>query len=128
MSLGKCKDCATVKPLMSPGVCRECEAARAEGFKKVREYFRRHAGTPAHEVAEATGVRIEIILEWVAQGRLTTKMGIDAGDAATQLAEAERLADLRTQFAAVTTTNGPAAPGPPAPTRRSVGMHRKDHQ
>lgn len=129
MSLGKCKDCATVKPLMSRGICHQCDVARADGFRRVRDHFRRHAGTPASEVAEATGVSIETILEWVAEGRLTSKMGIDAGDTTAHLAEAERMAGLRKQFAAAAPALQPAsAPAStPATHARSAGMHRKDH-
>lgn len=124
MSLGRCKDCNTVGPLKSIGVCVACHEARAESFQTVRDYFRRNAGTPAAKVAEDTGVGIEMILEWVAEGRLTAATGLSAEDAARGHAEEERMESLRQQFAQ--TVQSGAGPAPAArPSTPRTGMHRR---
>ncbi len=122
MTLGKCKDCDKVGPVTSHGVCPACEETRAESFRTVKDYFRRNAGTPAAKVSEETGVGIELILEWVAEGRLTAASGLAPAEAAVGHAAQERMASLRQQFAQST----PSAPASaPAPTTSHTGMHRR---
>jgi len=71
--LKNCRQCGQVFASQGSSLCRKCFAKVDEEFTIVRKYVREHNGADVIEVAQATGVKEETILQFVREGRLLTK-------------------------------------------------------
>lgn len=66
-----CARCGKVFVAAAPQrVCPSCSRDDEEQFRAVKEYLNRNPGSPLGQVAEATGVRPDVILSYLRQGRL----------------------------------------------------------
>lgn len=72
--LRNCPECGRVFAYTGlRNLCPQCIEEEEKKFVKVRQYLRDHSGASVFEVAEATGVKEEVILRFLREGRLKTK-------------------------------------------------------
>lgn len=71
--LRNCIQCGRVFAFQGSKVCSKCQEAVEGEFTIVRKYVRDHPGADVMEVAEATGVTEEKILQFLREGRLISK-------------------------------------------------------
>lgn len=65
-----CSDCNSVFVHPVNTLCSECTKKRNEQFNKVKEYLRKHPRAQLAEVVSETGVSLERVREFTAEGRL----------------------------------------------------------
>ena len=73
----RCPICDTTYGISILGVytCRRCGHQEADTFGKVRAYLLDHKRASAHEIAEATGVSLKAIDEFLREGRIEITEG-----------------------------------------------------
>ena len=69
-----CKDCESLFTSYGSKLCPECLDKREEEFKIVRDYIWDNPGGNLKQVAEATEVDLEKIMQWLRDERLILKM------------------------------------------------------
>lgn len=57
-------------PGFGPKLCPDCRKEEEEMFKKVRDYLNENGPANYYTIAEATGIKEEIIKQWLKDGRL----------------------------------------------------------
>lgn len=65
-----CTECGRVYAFLARGVCADCLNARERLFHDVKSWLRRNPTATIETAAEATGTDIELILEWIRDGRI----------------------------------------------------------
>lgn len=71
--LKNCRQCGRVFASSGGNLCRKCIEQIDEDFRLVRKYVRDHNGADVLEVSKATGVKEEIILQFLREGRLISR-------------------------------------------------------
>lgn len=71
--LKNCRQCGRVFASAGGTLCRKCLDQVDEDFSVVRKYVRDHSGADVLEVAKATGVKEELILQFLREGRLVSR-------------------------------------------------------
>ncbi|HZK43212.1 MAG TPA: TIGR03826 family flagellar region protein [Syntrophomonadaceae bacterium] len=72
-NLRNCPKCGRLFAADGRNVCRKCQQAEDDEFTIVRKYVRDNPGASVFEVAEATGVEEEKILQFLRDGRLESR-------------------------------------------------------
>jgi flagellar operon protein (TIGR03826 family) len=72
-SLRNCPECGRIFGYMGRNLCPDCMNKEEEEFQTVRKYVRDHPGAGVFEVAEATGIDEEKILQFLRDGRLQSR-------------------------------------------------------
>lgn len=71
MDLRNCLRCGKLfRPVGGRRICSDCVESDRQEFQTVKEYLKNHPGAPIFEIAEATGVPLSKIREYVRDGRL----------------------------------------------------------
>lgn len=71
--LRNCPECGRLFAYQGRNLCRKCLEKEEDEYTVVRRYVRDHAGASVFEVADATGVEEEKILQFLRDGRLQSK-------------------------------------------------------
>ncbi|MGI6434121.1 MAG: TIGR03826 family flagellar region protein [Syntrophomonadaceae bacterium] len=71
--LKNCPQCGRVFASQGSRLCRKCMAEVDEDYAIVRKYVRKHPGADVMEVSRATGVKEELILQFLREGRLISQ-------------------------------------------------------
>lgn len=71
--LKNCPQCGRVFASQGSRLCRKCMDQLDEEFVIVRQYVRKHPGADIMEVSQATGVKEELILQFLREGRLISR-------------------------------------------------------
>ena len=68
-----CKKCdkAFAVTLKEKYYCASCSSIEEETFKDVREYIYKYPGSTPHEVAAATNLPVQKILDYIREGRVS---------------------------------------------------------
>ena len=69
-----CKDCGTLFTSYGSKLCSECMEKQETEFRIVRDYIWDNPGGNMKQVAEATEVDLEKIMQWLREERLILKM------------------------------------------------------
>lgn len=123
-----CTECGRVYAFLARGICADCLNARERLFQDVKTWLRRNPTATIETAAEATGVDIELILEWIRDGRI--RRTPQAGDVrlAEVHAQEERRKRLQEDLSAATDAVPPASPVPPTTTSPHRGFNaRRNH-
>ncbi|MDD3364549.1 MAG: hypothetical protein PHZ03_06170 [Syntrophomonas sp.] len=72
-SLRNCPECGRIFGYMGRNLCPECLGKEENEYMTVRKYVRDHPGAGVFEVAEATGIEEEKILQFLRDGRLQSR-------------------------------------------------------
>lgn len=99
MSIGTCKECGTLTQGLVRGLCHECIEAHNTAFDKVRHFFRTTRGATAQRCSDETGVSLQQIMGWIAEGRLTVAHGLTSEEIAASMRENEKVTEIRKAFA-----------------------------
>jgi len=67
-----CNKAYAANPFLRSKYCPTCEDTYESKYKTVREYLYDHRGSSAVQIAEATGIPVELILDFIADERFTT--------------------------------------------------------
>lgn len=70
MNVTNCRGCGKLFPSNGEDTCPDCIQADEQAFRVVREYLVERPGASLDQVARATGVRADVILRYLRQGRL----------------------------------------------------------
>jgi flagellar operon protein (TIGR03826 family) len=70
MNLRNCPECGRVFSYVGRNLCPKCLEKEEEEYMTVRRYVRDHRGASILEVADATGIEEEKILQFLRDGRL----------------------------------------------------------
>lgn len=73
MSIANCSICGRLFAGAQGGVCPDCLRQQEEEFDEIRRLLQLEPGLSAEEVANRTGVKLERILQFLRQGRLTVR-------------------------------------------------------
>lgn len=122
-SVHRCHDCGKLFGFLPRNLCGDCLARREELFLTVRAYFRTNPSAPVADVAHATEVPVEMIVGWIAEGRLSARPSGDQTLSALR-AEEDRLGSIRRALAETVATH--PAPETPTDTKRH-GMLGRNH-
>ena len=68
-----CKKTYAANPYSRAKYCPACEDTYEATYKQVREYLYDHRGSSAVEIAEHTGVPVELILNFISDERFMTE-------------------------------------------------------
>lgn len=71
--LRNCPECGRLFAYQSRNLCSKCLEKEEHDYNVVRRYVRDHSGASIFEVAEATGIDEEKILQFLRDGRLQSK-------------------------------------------------------
>ncbi|HOQ10643.1 MAG TPA: MerR family transcriptional regulator [Syntrophomonadaceae bacterium] len=114
-------------------VCSRCRDQEEEKYMVVRRYVRDHPGATVFEVAEATGVDEELILQFLREGRLQSRGFVEVVQCqrcGTYIESgkycAKCLQELDSQFKQVISTNRPNKPDTQEKRSSRERMHIKD--
>ncbi|MDD2620903.1 MAG: hypothetical protein PHC92_09580 [Syntrophomonadaceae bacterium] len=72
-NLRNCSKCGNIFPYQGRNICGKCVQKEEDEFQLVRKYVRDHPGVGVLEVAEATKVEEDKILQFLRDGRLQSK-------------------------------------------------------
>ncbi len=72
-SLRNCPECGKVFGYMGRNRCPECLDKEEKEYQEARKYVRDHPGAGVFEVAEATGIEEETIMQFLRDGRLQSR-------------------------------------------------------
>jgi len=72
LSLRNCARCGKVFASTGGGLCPDCSAEEEKDFVEVRDYLRGNPRATVAEIHEETGVREELILKFIREGRLVS--------------------------------------------------------
>lgn len=72
-NLRNCSQCGRLFPYAGRNICGNCLEKEEEEYQLVRKYVRDHPGAGVLEVAEATEVEHDKILQFLRDGRLKSK-------------------------------------------------------
>lgn len=72
-NLRNCSQCGRLFPYAGRNICGKCLEKEEEEFQLVRKYVRDHPGAGVLEVAEATEIEQDKILQFLRDGRLQSK-------------------------------------------------------
>ncbi|MDI3257726.1 MAG: hypothetical protein QJR01_08410 [Kyrpidia sp.] len=76
MDFANCKRCGRIyRRIAGELVCPACRREEEELYQKVRDYVAEHRGATIMEVAEATGVDADLVLQFLREGRLAVVSG-----------------------------------------------------
>lgn len=71
MNVRNCRTCGRIfNYIAGPHICPSCREKMEEKFQEVKEYIRDHKGAGINEVADACGVEIGQIHQWLREERL----------------------------------------------------------
>lgn len=70
MEIRNCPQCGKVFAYIRRNLCPECMQKEEESFQVIRDYIRNHPGSTVLSVAENTGVKEDVILRFLREGRL----------------------------------------------------------
>lgn len=71
MNVRNCKSCGRIFNYVSgPPICPACREKLEEKFQEVKDYIRENKGAGIQEVADACGVDIKQIRQWLREERL----------------------------------------------------------
>lgn len=80
MEVRNCKGCGRLFNYMGRTLCPECQKGQEDEFQKVKEYIRENPMSGVADVAEATGVSVHQIRQWIREERLMlTDVSASAG-------------------------------------------------
>ncbi|HKM43384.1 MAG TPA: hypothetical protein VJZ70_05285 [Limnochordia bacterium] len=68
--LKNCEECHRVFSHPSRNLCQECYAIAQKSFDAVRGYLRENPGATVAQVAKETEVSVDLIYEYISEGRL----------------------------------------------------------
>lgn len=71
--LRNCPRCGRLFASQGASVCRRCQELEDQDYMIVRRYVRDNPGATVFEVAEATGIEEEKILQFLREGRLQSR-------------------------------------------------------
>lgn len=71
--LRNCQECGRLFAYQGRNLCRKCLEKEEEEYLIVRRYVREHPGATVFEVAEATDIEEEKILQFLRDGRLQSR-------------------------------------------------------
>lgn len=71
--LMNCEECGRIFASQGGRLCRNCLAKTDEEYAVVRKYVRQHPGADIMEVSRATGIKEEVILRFLREGRLISQ-------------------------------------------------------
>lgn len=115
-----CTVCGRVYAFLARGVCADCLNARERVFQDVRAWLRANPAATIETAADATGADIELILEWIREGRI--RRTPQPGD--TRLAELHADEERRRRLQA---DLGAAMEDRPTTTAPRRGFNTRDH-
>ncbi|NPV90277.1 MAG: hypothetical protein HPY50_05860 [Firmicutes bacterium] len=72
MEFLNCPECGRMFRYTNSLLCNACQRAEDSEFQKVREFIRENPGSDVLQVSEATGVRLEKIMRFLREGRITS--------------------------------------------------------
>jgi len=119
-----CTDCGRMYAFLARGVCADCLNARERLFHDTRTWLRRNPSATIETAAEATGTDIELILEWIRDGRI--RRTAQPGD--VRLAEVQAAEDRRRRLQEALGAAAGTAPAAPTTTAPPRGFNtRRNH-
>lgn len=68
--LKNCEVCHRLFSHSTRTLCQECYDKAQKSFQAVKDYLREHPGATVAEVAKETGVDVDLIYEYISEGRL----------------------------------------------------------
>jgi flagellar operon protein (TIGR03826 family) len=71
--LRNCSECGRLFAYVGRNLCSKCLEQEEKDYTIVRRYVRDHSGASVFEVADATGIEEEKILQFLRDGRLQSK-------------------------------------------------------
>lgn len=69
-SIDVCHVCRKLFPRAQMALCSSCALSEDNRYQLVRDYVRRHPGSPVGRVAASTGVRVGEVVRFCSDGRL----------------------------------------------------------
>lgn len=80
MDVRNCKGCGKMFNYVGKSLCPDCMKAKEDEFREVKAFIRENPSTGVSDVAEATGVSVNQIRQWIREERLIlTSPSADAG-------------------------------------------------
>jgi hypothetical protein len=80
MGIQNCRRCGGLFLSSGSTICQDCIRKEEEQFEVVKEYLFSHSGASVRTVTEDTGVPVEIVMDFVRQGRIVgTEFDDEAG-------------------------------------------------
>lgn len=80
MGIQNCSRCGRLFLSSGLTICQDCIGKEEDLFEVVKEYLSSHSGASVRVVSEDTGVPVEIVTEFVRQGRIVgTEFNDEAG-------------------------------------------------
>ena len=80
MGIQNCRRCGRLFLSSGLTICQDCIGKEEDLFEVVKEYLSSHSGASVRVVSEDTGVPVEIVTEFVRQGRIVgTEFNDEAG-------------------------------------------------
>ncbi len=70
MGIQNCKRCGKLFLSSGSTICEDCIRKENEQFEVVKEYLSNHSGASVRTVSEDTGVPIEVVTDFMRQGRI----------------------------------------------------------
>lgn len=79
MTIQNCKRCDSLYQKTIKDICSKCVNQEEEDYKKVRMYLKRHKTVEMTEVSRETEVDIELIFQFLQEGRISLGKGTTGG-------------------------------------------------
>lgn len=79
MAIENCERCGTLYHKTIKNICGKCVQQEEEDYKKVRLYLKRHKTVEITTVSEDTGVDLDLIYQFLQEGRIVLGSGVASG-------------------------------------------------
>lgn len=79
MAIQNCKRCGSLYNKISKDICSNCLEQEEKDYKKVRLYLKRHKTVDIKDVSHDTEVDIELIYQFLQEGRISLGEGRSSG-------------------------------------------------
>lgn len=131
--LRNCPECGRLFAYQGRNLCSKCQEKEGNEYEIVRRYVRDHSGASVFEVADATGIEEEKILQFLRDGRLQSKgfANIIECERCGRRIPSGRLCDsclghLNSEIRGIISSSAPSSRAETSSSRRNDKMHILD--